>query len=103
VLRRLDTLPGPKLGIYGQRPHLASWGGNAILHGGEYMTSAAQLFHAPVHISIANHEYREIHRVVRLCRRRRLGEYHLFVSSMTEQCGLSDWPTNMQVEPRASQ
>jgi hypothetical protein len=55
---RLDTLPGPKLGAYGQRPHIASWGGNAILHG---------------------------------------GLYHLFVSQMTENCGLANWGSNMEV------
>ena len=60
---RLDTLPGPKLGCYGQQPHVPSWGGNAILFG---------------------------------------GEYHLFVSSMTEDCGLSDWPTNMQIDHAVS-
>ena len=60
---RLDTLPGPKLGAYGQQPHLASWGGNAILHE---------------------------------------GQYHLFVSSMTEGCGLSAWPSNMQVRSAAA-
>eukprot|EP00040_Diaphanoeca_grandis_P022248 m.119183 g.119183 ORF g.119183 m.119183 type:complete len:551 (+) comp28720_c1_seq7:201-1853(+) len=56
---RLDTLPGPKTGIYGQDPHIASWGGNAVLHTD--------------------------------------GFFHLFVSEMTEGCGLSHWPSNMQV------
>eukprot|EP01048_Picozoa_sp_COSAG05_P026006 COSAG05_NODE_6887_length_887_cov_0.983503_2_plen_201_part_01 len=55
---RLDTLPGPRVGAYGQRPHIASWGGNAILHG---------------------------------------GNYHLFVSEMTEGCGLANWGSNMDV------
>eukprot|EP01052_Picozoa_sp_SAG31_P020833 SAG31_NODE_1584_length_7827_cov_2.129788_1_plen_133_part_00 len=35
---RLDTLPGPKQGIYGSYPKLgvASWGGNAIRHDSSY-------------------------------------------------------------------
>ena len=56
---RLDTLPGPKVGCYGQAPPVPSWGGNAILFD---------------------------------------GEYHLFVSTMTEDCGLLNWPTNMQID-----
>ena len=60
---RLDTLPGPKVGCYGQAPHVPSWGGNAILFN---------------------------------------GEYHLFVSTMTEDCGLSNWGTNMQIDHAVS-
>jgi hypothetical protein len=57
---RLDTLPGPQTGIYGQTPHIASWGGSVILDKTDKL-------------------------------------YHLFVSEMTEGCGLSEWPSNMEV------